>query len=276
MSVRAGRGMMADVLSPRELMPGIHWLPGRCIETPLDATTLLHSYNASYLVAGDRCSLLVDPSHPSQFETIGSQLDELFAAGVPQVRYVFLSHWELPHAGSTALILERYPSATVIGDLSDFHLMFPWFSERTLDVGIGDGVDLGGTEFVLLQSILRDAITTCWGFDTRRGALFPADGFGYLHYHGAAHCGKVAEEVEENFDLPEMAAIFADAALYWTRFVDVEPYIAELERVLEELSPAIVCPTHGLPITDLRATLPLIESGIRSGGQRTGLSLRER
>lgn len=269
--------MMVEPPSPaRELAPGVYWLPGYCIATPVDVDTVLHSYNASYLVSGEESSVLVDPSHPSHFEALAGEIDRLLAGGLPPVHYVFLSHWELPHAGSTARALERYPEAIAFGDLTDFHLMFPGYAERVRHVEVGEAVDLGGTEFGVLPAVVRDAITTVWGFSTSPRALFPADGFGYMHLHAASQCGLTAEEAAADLDLPHMAATFADGALYWTRFVDVEPYIAALDRTLAQLRPSLVCPTHGLPINDLATALPLLEEGIRRGSSHTGLSIRER
>ncbi len=66
-----------------------------------------------------------------------------------------------------------------------------------------------------------------------------------------------------------MTAVFAELALYWTRFSDMEPYIEHLDEVLEELKVELICPTHGLPITDFDATLPKIRDGLRLGSKVT-------
>ena len=48
----------------------------------------------------------------------------------------------------------------------------------------------------------------------------------------------------------------------------MEPYIRRLdELVLRELDVALIAPTHGLPISDPRGTLPRIREGLRLGGR---------
>ena len=104
--------------------------------------------------------------------------------------------------------------------------------------------------------------------------LFPGDGFAYSHYHEDGHCGQTAEE-SPSLDLPEMTALFAELALYWTRFQDLEPYIARLHELLDELDVRIVAPTHGLPIADLPRILPEIVSGLRLGSAGGGAGMSE-
>ncbi len=251
---------------PRELAPGIFWLGGCLVQTYKGET--IHGYNSSYLVAGEESSLLVEAGHPKDLPVIESQLEGLFARGVPELRYVFTTHQETPHASGIGRWLARYPELTVCGDVRDFHLVFPQFEHRFRILDVGDQIDLGGTSFLLVESVIRDYISTVWGFDTLRRALFPGDGFAYSHYHSPSHCGKIAEEAPE-LDLPDMTAVFAELALYWTRFSDMEPYIERLDEVLEELKVELICPTHGLPITDFDVTLPRIREGLRLGSKAT-------
>src|SRR5205823_6394262 len=124
--------------------------------------------------------------HASKFDVVEMQLDQLLAQGAPPLRYVFVSHWESPHAAASALVLERFPDAVALGDLTDFHLMFPWYTDRILDLAVGDSVDLGDRRVVIRPAVVRDAITSRWAFDTSSRTLFPADGFGYLHHHEAS------------------------------------------------------------------------------------------
>ena len=65
-----------------------------------------------------------------------------------------------------------------------------------------------------------------------------------------------------------MTAVFAEVTLPWPRLTDMEPYIRRLdELVLRELDVALIAPTHGLPISDPRGTLPRIREGLRLGGR---------
>jgi flavorubredoxin len=167
-------------------------------------------------------------------------------------------------------VLARHPEVEVCGDVRDFHLFFPGLTDRFRPMAVGESLDLGGTEFVIVEAAIRDLITTQWGFDTSRRVLFPGDGFAYSHYHEAGMCGHTAEEAPE-LALADMSGLFAELALYWTRFSDMEPHIAQLRGLLEELDVALIAPTHGLPITDLELTVPVVLDGLRlASGQPHG------
>jgi flavorubredoxin len=244
---------------PRELAPGIHWL-GDCLEVG-PSEHPLHSYDSVYLVAGERCCALVDGGHPQDVEVVEAQLEDLLASGLPELRYLFATHTETPHSAGFGRLLERYPNARLCGEVSDLHLVFPEHADRLVPLPPGAALDLGGTHLQVLEAAIRDYASTLWAFDTRRHVLFTSDGFAYSHHHRADQCGRVAEEVP-GLDIPDMTALFAELALYWTNFVDLAPYVAEMERVLVELDVRLVAPAHGLPVTDLAATLPLVRQGL--------------
>lgn len=247
---------------PRELLPGIAWL-GACLEQP-HGTEMLHSSNSVFVVSGDHSSLIVEGGAPKDLVVIESQIDLLVERGIPEVRYIFTTHQETPHSCGLGRMLQRFPEAVSCGPASDFHLVFPQYEDRFMPLEIGESVDLGGTEFVVVEAVVRDLLYTRWGYDTRRRVLFPSDGFAYNHYHTGDQCGKVAEEVP-TLELEAMTAMFAEFALYWTQFVDLEPYIERLDELVAELGVDLVAPTHGLPISDLEATMPRVRQGLRLG-----------
>jgi flavorubredoxin len=149
------------------------------------------------------------------------------------------------------------------GDVRDYHLYFPGLAERFRQTEVGERLDLGGSEFVFVDPVIRDLDATLWGFDTRRRTLFPGDGFAYSHFHDAGQCGLVAEETPE-LDFEGMAATFAERALYWMVFTDMEPYIERLDALISaELDVRLIAPTHGMPITDPARTCPRIYDGLR-------------
>jgi len=253
---------------PREIAPGIFWL-GHCLKVSHHGRPL-HGYNSVYLVSGDDCSMLVEAGHPQDLAVLEGQLDELLERGVPPLRYLFTTHTETPHSSGLGRLLDRFPDTIVCGDTLDLHLVFPRHADRLLPMNPGDAIDLGGTEFVAVEPVIRDMPYTRWGFDTRRRVLFPGDGFAYSHYHEDGHCGSFAEEAP-SLALPEMTALFAELALYWTQFADLEPYIARLdELVFDELRVSMIAPTHGLPISNIEVTLPKVRDGLRLGGAAVG------
>jgi flavorubredoxin len=256
---------------PREVASGVYWL-GDCIKVTYAGRTL-HAYDSVFLIAGEHSSMLVEAGHPQDMHLVERQVNMLLERGVPDLKYLFLTHTETPHAGGVGRLLDRFPDTLACGDTVDLHLVFPQFADRLLPLDPGDTLDLGGRTFTTVEAVFRDHITTRWGFDTKAKVLFAGDGFSYSHYHEAGHCGRLAEEVTE-IDMRDMVAQFAEAAFNWTTYTDIEPYLARLdELIFTELRAVMIAPTHGLPIADPIATLPSIRDGLRTSsntaGQRT-------
>ena len=129
---------------------------------------------------------------------------------------------------------------------------------------IGDEIDLGDRRFIAVEPVIRDLRTSLWGFDTGARALFPGDGFAYSHYHTDGHCGMFAEEAT-SLDLVDVLGVFAERALFWTTFTDMNIYADKLEELMAELNVEIVAPTHGLPIRDIARTMPKVREGLIQG-----------
>jgi hypothetical protein len=221
---------------------------------------IYHGYNAAFLVAGERASCLVETGHPKDFPVIERHMNELFARGVAPLKYLFVTHQETPHCGGLGRVLKTHPEAILCGDVSDYHLAFPQYEHRMRWMQEGDEIELGGRTLMAVEPVIRDLRTTWWGFDTRERVLFPGDGFAYSHYHEDGHCGLVAEEAV-SLDLPDVSAVFADLALFWTKFANMDAYCDRLDQLIERLGVKTIAPTHGLPITDVKATVPRSRKG---------------
>ena len=174
-------------------------------------------------------------------------------------------------------MLNRYPEALLCGDISDYHLAFPQFADRMIELRRGEAVDLGGRSFVAVEPVIRDLRTTWWGFDSKERVLFPGDGFAYSHYHEDGHCGLFAEEAT-SLNLPEVSAVFADRALFWTKFTDMNLYVDRLQWLIDDLDVRCIAPAHGLPILNPEQTVPKLKEGLLYGssvpesGTETGLA----
>jgi flavorubredoxin len=259
---------------PRELADGVFWL-GDCLEQRANGK-IYHTYNAAYLLVGTEASMLIETGHPKDFPILDRQMRELLA-GRPPLKYLFVTHQETPHSGGLGRVLNRYPEAILCGDICDYHLAFPQFAHRMMNMGRGDSIDLGGRSFVAVEPVVRDLRTTWWGFDTKERVLFPGDGFAYSHYHEDGHCGLFAEEAT-SLNLPEVSAVFADRALFWTKFTDMNLYVDRLQWLIDDLDVLCIAPAHGLPILDPEQTVPKVKEGLLYGssvpesGTETGLA----
>jgi len=76
----------------------------------------------------------------------------------------------------------------------------------------------------------------------------------------------VAEEAT-SLDLGDVSAVFAEKALFWTKFVDMRPYIDRLTKQIEALGVQAIAPTHGLPILNVRQTVPKVMDGLLFGSE---------
>lgn len=251
---------------PRELAPGIFWLPNCSVNR--QGPLAVHSYNSVYVVSGDERSLVFDTGHPKDWRSVERQLDELIAGGIAPVGFVLPSHAETVHAANLGRLLAKFPDAVAVGDVRDYHLVFPELADRLSGSEAGERIDLGGREVEVLDAVFHDSLTTRWAYDATARTLFTADGFAYLHFHEQDQCGKTVEELP---DLPveELTGYYGEFAFYWTRFVDIEPHVAELERLLADRDVAVIAPGHGAPILDPAATVPTVLDGMRLGRRAT-------
>lgn len=254
--------MVAGRALPREIAPGVHWL-GECLEQHSQGK-VYHAYNAAFLIVGSEASMLIETGHPKDFPAVERQMRAILESGCAPLKYLFLTHQETPHAGGLGRVLERYPGLTIHGDVSDYHLAFPQYVARLNAMEVGDAIDLGDRQFIAVEPVIRDLRTSLWGFDSKHRVLFPGDGFAYSHYHWDGHCGMTAEEAQ-SLDLAETSAVFAERALFWTKFVDMAIYVDKLEELIDDLDVRLVAPTHGLPVTDIALTLPKIREGLLAG-----------
>jgi flavorubredoxin len=257
-----------DPVPPLRLADDVWWL-GECLEIEHEGRPI-HAYSSLYLVAGERASLLVDTGHPKDWPEIERQLDVLHREGVPAVAYVFPTHAEVPHAANLGRLLARYPDAVAVGDIRDYHLFFPEVETRLVPMRAGEEIDLGGRRFLLLEAVIRDLVTSLWGYDAASRTLFPGDGFAYMHHHQAGECWRSAEELPE-LPIPALTALFNAYALYWTRFTDIEPSIAALDALLARHPTAVIASGHGSPILDPAATIPRVLAGLRLGSGAVGV-----
>ncbi|WDZ76233.1 MBL fold metallo-hydrolase [Ensifer adhaerens] len=247
--------------TPREIAPGVQWL-GDCLAQHANGK-IYHTYNAAYLVIGEEASLLVETGHPKDYPLLARQLEKVLK-GQPPLRYLFVTHQETPHSGGLGRILEDFDDVILCGDMSDYHLAFPQFSHRMSALALGDTIDLGNRLFRVVEPVIRDLRTTWWGFDEKERVLFPGDGFAYSHYHEDGHCGLFAEEAV-SLNIPEVSAVFADRALFWTKFTQMDLYADRLEKLVHELDVRAIGPAHGLPVIDPKTTFPKIKAGLIYG-----------
>ena len=87
---------------------------------------------------------------------------------------------------------------------------------------VGEKVDLGKIEFIAAEPVVRDIRTSLWVLFTHNELLFPGDGFAHSYYHWMGIVENLQKKQITN--LFEVTSVFAELALFWTIFVDMNIY----------------------------------------------------
>lgn len=254
---------LVPVSPPREVGTGVWWIPS-CLGLPVLGKQV-HVHNSPYLILGSERSLLWDSGDPTAWRGIDASIEKLLD-GRP-LDYLVPSHQEIPHSGNVSRLLAKYPELRLVGDVRDYHLLFPKYTDRLVPMPAGTRIELGGGHvFVLLDAIIKDLPATQWGYEESQQVLFSADAFAFSHHpplddedrpiHLPEECARFASEfgVEPG---PDQIVWITRAALYWARFLRMDTYLPAFEDLLRRLPTKIVAPAHGSVIDDM-SLIPVI------------------
>src|SRR5579862_4694238 len=114
----------------REIAPGVWWLP-QCLARIISGTAI-HIPNTPYLVVGADKVLIYDTGLPESWDDLEPSLEEIL--GGRTIDFIVASHSEVPHCGNTPRLLAKYPDSQLVGDVRDFHLYFPRFADRMVQM----------------------------------------------------------------------------------------------------------------------------------------------
>ncbi|HEY1777114.1 MAG TPA: MBL fold metallo-hydrolase [Solirubrobacteraceae bacterium] len=241
----------------RQIADGIWWIPA-CQQVLLEGK-FVHIHNAPYLVMGRDKTLLWDTSPGLNWSGTERELDALL--GDRPIDYLVPSHPEGPHCGNLQRLLSKYPDATVLGDVRDYHLYFPTQVNRFVPYPPRKELSLGGAQTIIfLPAIVKDLPSSQWAYAPDQRVLFTADAFAYSHMpslegddrpaHAPGQCGLTATELDA-LPSPEQVLWITRAALYWAHFRELAPYRTAFERLLRAYPADIIAPAHGAVIDDM-------------------------
>lgn len=240
---------------PREVAAGLHWI-GKCTESAEVRGEVIHVHVSTYLIVGERASVLVDTGVLGAWPFIQAQLHQIL--GNTPLDYVFPTHAEGPHMANLLRLHALYPAMKVIGDLKSYQLYYPSLpTELLVDVRSGATLDLGDTELVFVTAAIRDLPDTLWVYDTKRQAMFVSDALGFYHYHEAGQCALSVEELPAQ-PTRQQVAVLNEQALYWARYTDFHAPFARLDELLAKYPVKLLLPAHGSIVTDPSHTVPAI------------------
>jgi len=136
------------------------------------------AYN-SYVILDDKTAVM-DTIDRRKTEEWLANIDEALNGGQPE--YLIIQHMEPDHSASIKAFVEKYPSATVVGNKKTFNMIGQFFPgmkmDKTLEVSNGDNLDLGNHKltFVFAPMVHWPEVMTT--YDATDEVLFSADGFG--------------------------------------------------------------------------------------------------
>ena len=264
---------------PREIHPGIHWIQELGPDRPGIARSLeqrgagwydpgrkIHVPQNAYLFAGER-TLLFDTLSPAASRQIIADLETVLDGR--SLDYLALSHPDVPHAGNTFRILERYPGATLVAPrFGDTHELY--HLEAAHKVGPGDSLDLGGKRLHFHDAAFLDAAMSMWMTEEVSGMLLPVDWMGLPLMDGEEL--QFADEFLSPVDVDRYVE-FHGRVMFWLRYVDVARTRREIDRLLDTFRPAMIASAHGPVIRSdvaryfemMKAVVERVATGGRTG-----------
>lgn len=186
------------------------------------------SYN-SYLIMDDKITIM-DTVDKRGTEGWLANLEEALAGKKPE--YVVVSHLEPDHAGSLAVLINKYPDIKVVGNAKTFSMIPQFFdvdlSNQSVVVKEGDILELGSHTLQFFMAPMVHWPEVMVSYEQSEKILFSADGFGKFG----------ALDTDEDWA--------CEARRYY--FNIVGKYGAPVQALLKKaatLDIQMICPLHG-------------------------------
>lgn len=273
--------MNKDPVFPRRIADGVFWI-GYCNSTTVGGRPF-HNHVSQYLVVGSEATLFIDTGTPSSWPKVKGYL-ETALAGRP-LDYVMPTHPEVPHSSALPLVMEAYPDAKIVGDMRDYHLYFPEFASKFINMVPGDALELGGgKKVVFMEAVMKDLPNTLWAYEASTRIWFVSDGFSFAHdapgmpaheepIHRPGDCARMSSELSAGVDV-QKASFILRAALYWSRFVNEKILFDRIEWLFNKYPADKIAPAHGNVIDNIEEVLPYIVEAHREAIKRekTGIT----
>jgi flavorubredoxin len=193
------------------------------------------SYN-SYIVADEKVAL-IDTVECGFEEEFLANIDE--AIGDRQIDYLVVNHMEPDHFSLVSLILERYPSISIVANAKTLPMLAGYYgvpAEKVKVMDEGESLSLGSCSlsFHMIPMVHWPETMVTWLEE--EGTLFSGDAFGTF--------GSIDDDVVDNEDTFEQ---FRDEMMrYYSNIVGKygTPVQAALKK-LAGLNVQRICSTHG-------------------------------
>lgn len=186
------------------------------------------SYN-SCVILDDKVAIL-DTVDPRKTEEWLGNVERALAGRMPD--YLVIHHMEPDHAGSVAVVAEKYPAMTLVGNAKTFPMLTAFtgqdFAGRTQVLQEGETLPLGGHALTFYMAPMVHWPEVMVSYESVSKILFSADGFG-------------------RFGSPDPSEPWVEEARrYYTNIVGkYGPSVQGLLGKAKGLDIQTVCPLHG-------------------------------
>ncbi len=192
------------------------------------------AYN-SYVIMDEKIAVLdtVDANFGDQWI---ENLEEALAGKTPD--YLIVQHMEPDHSANIAKFMEKYPSASIVGNTKTFNMIKLFFNGidltgKTVEVKDGESLSLGSHELTFVFAPMVHWPEVMFTYDSTDKVLFSADAFGKFG----------ALDADEDWA--------CEARRYY--FGIVGKYGVQVQNILKNASAldiSIICPLHGPVLTE--------------------------
>lgn len=192
------------------------------------------AYN-SYVIMDEKIAVLdtVDANFGDQWI---ENLEEALAGKTPD--YLIVQHMEPDHSANIVKFMEKYPSASIVGNTKTFNMMKLFFNGidltgKTVEVKDGETLSLGSHELTFVFAPMVHWPEVMFTYDNTDKVLFSADAFGKFG----------ALDADEDWA--------CEARRYY--FGIVGKYGVQVQNILKKASAldiSIICPLHGPVLTE--------------------------
>lgn len=240
-------------ISVRSLDDGLTWLQecGPDRREFVEESTLNHEWYRSgeplhvpqnaYLFSDEQTALF-DTLSPACGDSLVDTLEEVL--GDRALDYLVLSHPDVPHAGNTPAVLDRYPDVTLLAPQSGTGHELYKLDEARL-VTASETLDIGDQTLTFREGTFPDSAIHLWLTESTRNALFTVDWLGFPHM--GTECLHCVDEFEALVSTDRLTE-FHSRVLFWYQYVDVEKVQREIDALVDAYEPDAVFPAHGAPI----------------------------
>lgn len=192
------------------------------------------AYN-SYLIRDEK-NVLVDTVDVCYADVFLHHLDQALEG--EQLDYLVVNHMEADHAGSIALLKNKYPDVVIVGNKRTMPMLkgFQDISEGTLEVDESTELNIGSRALRFVMAPMVHWPEVMFTYDPLTKTLFSADAFGSF---GVLDGGILDEEVD-------YAAFISDVYRYYSNIVGkYGPQVQAALKKAATIEIETICSTHG-------------------------------